>query len=181
MSEALIELIVRCVFALAIVIYAILNKTSLSSVVKEIKEVTSMYKIRNKDGSITVVSEPTENVSEVVAAEPVEDKTAKVKATETVEVASANSIPIAKAVEPVKEETALEKAEKLIDSLIYKIRNKYGPITIVTEPTETVSEVVTAEPVKEETALEKAEKLVDSLTNEEAKQLFNIITAKLFK
>ena len=66
MSEAIIELIVRCIFALAIIIYAILNKTSLSSVVKEIKEVTSMYKIRNKDGSITVVTEPTETVSEVV-------------------------------------------------------------------------------------------------------------------
>lgn len=131
MSEAIIELIVRCVFALAIVIYAILNKTSLSSVVKEVKEITSMYKIRNKDGSITVVTEPNETVSEVVAAEPVEVKTAR-----TVEVTStAKSVPIAKEVEPVKQETALEKAEKLIDSL----------------------------------------------TNEEAKQLFNIITAKLFK
>ena len=136
MSEALIELIVRCVFALAIVIYAILNKTSLSSVVKEVKEITSMYKIRNKDGSITIVTEPTETVSEVVTAEPVETKiveAAEVKTAETVKIS--NSIPIAKAVEPVKEETALEKAEKLIDSL----------------------------------------------TNEEAKQLFNIITTKLFK
>lgn len=136
MPEALIELIVRCVFALAIIIYAILNKTSLSSVVKEIKEVTSMYKIRNKDGSITIVTEPTETVSEVVSAEPVETKiveAAEVKTAETVKLS--NSIPITKAVEPVKEETALEKAEKL----------------------------------------------VDSLTNEEAKQLFNIITAKLFK
>lgn len=130
MSEAIIELIVRCVFALAIVIYAILNKTSLSSVVKEVKEITNMYKIRNKDGSITVVTEPTEIVSEVVAAEPVEVKTSK-----TIEIASTNSVPIAKKVEIVKEETALEKAEKL----------------------------------------------VDSLTNEEAKQLFNIITTKLFK
>ncbi len=130
MSEAIIELIVRCVFALAIVIYAILNKTSLSSVVKEVKEITNMYKIRNKDGSITVVTEPTETVSEVVAAEPVEAKTSK-----TVEIVSTNSVPIAKKVEIVKEETALEKAEKL----------------------------------------------VDSLTNEEAKQLFNIITTKLFK
>ena len=115
MSEAIIELIVRCVFALAIVIYAILNKTSLSSVVKEIKEVTSMYKIRNKDGSITVVTEPTETVSEVVAAESVEEKVAKV--TEVKATASAKAVPIAKTVEPVKEETALEKAEKLIDSL----------------------------------------------------------------
>ena len=130
MSEAIIELIVRCVFALAIVIYAILNKTSLSSVVKEVKEITNMYKIRNKDGSITVVTEPTETVSEVVAAEPVEVKTSK-----TVEIVSTNSVPIAKKVEIVKEETALEKAEKL----------------------------------------------VDSLTDEEAKQLFNIITVKLFK
>ena len=94
-----------------------------------------MYKIRNKDGSITVVTEPTETVSEVVAAEPVKEKTVEVKTTETVEFASAKAVPIAKTVEPVKEETALEKAEKLIDSL----------------------------------------------TNEEAKQLFNIITAKLFK
>lgn len=131
MSEAIIVLIVRCVFALAIIIYAILNKTSLSSVVKEIKEITSMYKIRNKDGSITVVTEPTETVSEVVAAEPVEEKTAR-----TVELTStAKSVPIAKEVEPVKQETALEKAEKLIDSL----------------------------------------------TDEEAKQLFNVIAAKLFK
>lgn len=138
MNEQLIELIVRCVFALAIVIYAILNKTSLSSVVKEVKEITSMYKIRNKDGSITVVTEPTEIVSEVVAAEPVKEKTeevAKVKAVGPVAAYAAKSVPIAKTVEPVKEETALEKAEKLIDSL----------------------------------------------TNEEAKQLFNIITAKLFK
>lgn len=136
MSEAIIELIVRCVFALAIIIYAILNKTSLSSVVKEIKEVTSMYKIRNKDGSITVVTEPTETVSEVVAAEPIEAKTveaAEIKTAETVKIS--RSVPIAKTVEPVKEETVLEKAEKL----------------------------------------------VDSLTNEEAKQLFNIITVKLFK
>lgn len=138
MSEAIIELIVRCVFALAIIIYAILNKTSLSSVVKEVKEITSMYKIRNKDGSITVVTEPTETVSEVVAAEPVEEKTAKtveVKTAEPVATSAAKSVPIAKTVEPVKQETALEKAEKLIDSL----------------------------------------------TDEEAKQLFNIITAKLFK
>lgn len=120
MPEALIELIVRCVFALAIVIYAILNKTSLSSVVKEIKEVTSMYKIRNKDGSITVVTEPTETVSEVVAAEPVKEKTAELaelKAVGPVAAYAAKSVPIAKTVEPVKEETALEKAEKLIDSL----------------------------------------------------------------
>lgn len=115
MSEALIELIVRCVFALAIVVYAILNKTTLSSVVKEVKEITNMYKIRNKDGSITVVTEPTETVSEVVAAEPVEEKVAKV--TEVKATASARAVPIAKTVEPVKEETALEKAEKLIDSL----------------------------------------------------------------
>ena len=138
MSEALIELIVRCVFALAIVIYAILNKTSLSSVVKEVKEITSMYKIRNKDGSITVVTEPTETVSEVVAAEPVKEKTvevAEIKAVGPATTCETKSVPIAKTVEPVKEETALEKAEKLIDSL----------------------------------------------TNEEAKQLFNIITTKLFK
>lgn len=117
MSEQIIELIVRCVFALAIVVYAILNKTSLSSVVKEVKEITSMYKIRNKDGSITVVTEPTETVSEVVAAEPVEEK--KVETAEVKPVTAsvtAKAVPITK-VEPVKEETALEKAEKLVDTL----------------------------------------------------------------
>lgn len=117
MSEQIIELIVRCVFALAIVVYAILNKTSLSSVVKEVKEITSMYKIRNKDGSITVVTEPTETVSEVVAAEPVEEKKVETTAVKPVTAsATAKAVPITK-VEPVKEETALEKAEKLVDTL----------------------------------------------------------------
>lgn len=109
MNEQLIELIVRCVFALAIVIYAILNKTSLSSVVKEVKEITSMYKIRNKDGSITVVTEPTETVSEVVAAEHIEDKTAK-----AVEV---------KATGPVSVITAKSEDNKIIDNNIEKLES----------------------------------------------------------
>lgn len=123
MPETIIEFIVRCVFALAIIIYAILNKTSLSSVVKEIKEVTSMYKIRNKDGSITFVSELTGTVSGVDAAEPVKEKTAKtveVKATEPVTEITTKSGD-SKNEEPIEDnkiiDNTIEKLESFVDTL----------------------------------------------------------------
>lgn len=123
MSEYTPELIIKGIALLAyfaLIVYSLVNNQSLKKTISEAKEALNMYKIRNKDGSITVVTEPTETVSEVVAAEPVKEKTeevAEVKVAEPVATSVSKSVPIAKAVEPVKEETALEKAEKLIDSL----------------------------------------------------------------
>lgn len=123
MSEATLELIIKGITLLAyfaLIVYSLVNNQSLKKTIGEAKEALNMYKIRNKDGSITAVTEPAETVSEIVAAEPIEEKTAKaveVKVTEPVATSTAKSVPIAKAVEPIKEETALEKVEKLIDGL----------------------------------------------------------------
>lgn len=114
MSEAIIELIVRCVFALAIVIYAILNKTSLSSVIKEVKELTNMYKIRNKDGTITTITTAEEIQAEAEVQKSAETELATPVAL-TMEEEDTEETETA-AVEP-KEEPKKRSAEEIIEIL----------------------------------------------------------------
>lgn len=108
----MIELIVRCVFALAIIIYAILNKTSLSSVVKEVKELTNMYKIRNKDGTITIITTAEEIQAEAEAQKSAETELATPVALTMEEAAETETA----AVEP-KEEPKKRSAEEIIEIL----------------------------------------------------------------
>lgn len=112
MSEAIIELIVRCVFALAIVIYAILNKTSLSSVIKEVKELTNMYKVRNKDGTITIITNAEEIQAEAEVQKSAETELATPVALTMEEAAETETA----AVEP-KEEPKKRSAEEIIEIL----------------------------------------------------------------
>lgn len=112
MNEQLIELIVRCVFALAIVIYAILNKTSLSSVIKEVKELTNMYKVRNKDGTITIITTAEEIQAEAEVQKSAETELATPVALTMEEAAETETA----AVEP-KEEPKKRSAEEIIEIL----------------------------------------------------------------
>lgn len=113
MSEATIELIVRCVFALAIVIYAILNKTSLSSVINEVKEITKMYKVRNKDGTITTIT-----TAEEIQAEAETQKSVEIEPTTTVALTMEEDTEETESADvELKEEPKKRSAEEIIEIL----------------------------------------------------------------
>lgn len=122
MSEAIIELIVRCVFALAIVIYAILNKTSLSSVVKEVKELTNMYKIRNKDGTIITVTTAEEIQAEAEAQKSAETELATPVAMTMEEAAETETAAVEHKEEPKKR--SAEEIIEILEEILSYIRGK---------------------------------------------------------